>query len=1454
MVDARAVSEGHLAPRLPEHDDPAREHDDPVEELFEDQVKCADLLVISKSDQVDEAALGAVEAVLEREARPATRRLRSTGSGLPASVLLGLDAEAEANMAGRDSHHDGEHEPHDHDDFDSFVVDGPQFGTVDEARGRIERILNAPGVLRVKGRVGIEGRSAPLVVQGVGNRLETFFEPGSGDQSPCRHWARQYRSAGHPFGPVGLMHLTAADIERIDDGEAAVDLEQSPGDIVFLSAADSELTGLARALGELSDFPLSFRMANIMRLGHPLSVDLYLERTVASAKLVVVRIIGGHAYWTYGLDELRALSRREGFALIVVSGDARWDGGLEAFCSVPIEQARALWRLLVEGGPSNLKAALEAMAALAAGGNEVAAPEVVPAAGFYLPDRGLADFEEALSAAGTDRPAVPIIFYRSVLLGGLTDPVDSIFRALSKKGLAALPIFVVSIRDREAVNFLEETLAETSPALIINTTAFAASGGKGKRTVLDAPGRPVLQAVLAGSSEEAWQDSLRGMTPRDLTMNVVLPEVDGRIGTRAVSFKAESLDPTTDSRITVYRPVADRVAVLAEQAERWVRLGAKQAGERRVALILSNYPNRDGRIGNGVGLDAPESTVRLVKAMADAGYVTDGFPDDSASLMELLLAGVTNAEEREKPAEIEPVRLTLAAYCQWLKALPEESGKTLEERWGPPEKDPFFRDGAFELPVHRFGNLAVGVQPARGYNIDPKATYHDPDLVPPHGYLAFYVWLRQVFDADAIVHVGKHGNLEWLPGKALGLSKTCWPEIALGPTPLIYPFIVNDPGEGMQAKRRSSAVIVDHLMPALARAEIHGDLAKLETLIDEYYLATGIDQRRRQYLRDEILSLAASTGLDRDLGFTVEDGDAVLQELDAHLCELKELQIRDGLHILGQSPTGRQRAETLVSLARNPRGSKAASDASLLRAIAEGLGLGNFDPLDCDMAEPWSGPRPEQLQSVLNTPWRTAGDTVERLEVFALYQVESGCVPALNHAKDQTGAVLAGIRDTIAPALDESGIKEVASVLAALDGRFVRPGPSGAPSRGRPEVLPTGRNFFSVDVRAVPTPAAWALGQKGAEALALRYFQDEGEWPRSIALSAWSTSNMRTGGDDIAQVLALIGAEPQWQGETGRVTGFRVKTLSELERPRIDVTLKISGMFRDSFPEQIDLIDSAMRAVGRLKEPDDANPIAAANREALAEITGRGIDERVAERLVGSRIFGAKPGAYGAGMQALIDEGIWSNRADFTDAFLAWGGFVYGGGYQGEAARERLADRLREADAVLHNQDNREHDLLDSDDYYQFQGGLAATIETLKGEAVPVYHGDNARPEKPVVRSLKEEIARTVRGRAANPKWIAGVMRHGYKGAFEIAATVDYLFAYAAMTDAVGDHHFDQLFDAYIADESVRCFLAENNAPALKEIAARFREAIDRGLWSPRSNSAYDRLSALSDRMMEAAP
>jgi len=1235
------------------------------------------------------------------------------------------------------------------------------------------------------------------------------------------------------------MHLPRGEGRALGASEEAVDLGQTPGEIVVLSAADTDIAGLAAARRRLpDDFPAT-RLANWMALGHPLSVDLYSDRVLAQARIVVIRLLGGASYWSYGVEEAQRVARARRSLLVVVPGDQRWDAEVACLSTVPLDAAERLWRCFAEGGVPNLERALRYAASLIGAAPTPDAAERLPTAGLY---------DLALPPLPSEAPTAAIVFYRSLVQAGQVAPVEALGQALARRGMRPLAVFVSSLKDAADAAFVEDVFDRARPGIVLNATAFALSGFESASgTILDGGSRPVLQVTFAGTSEAEWRASTRGLSPKDLVMNVVLPEVDGRIITRAVSFKeGQAFDPLTECSPAAHRPLPDRVEFVAELANRWVRLGRTPAADKRVAIVLSNYPSRDGRMANGVGLDAPASTAVLIEALAEAGYQVEGAPRSAEALIGLLLSGPTNAAGRERAGG---VTLRLADYERFFKGLPPELCGKVEARWGPAENDPFVRDGAFALAAHRFGNVAIGLQPARGYDLDPATSYHDPALVPPHAYFAFHAWLREGFGAHALVHMGKHGNAEWLPGKALALSAECFPEAALGAMPLVYPFIVNDPGEGAQAKRRTAAVVVDHLMPPMVRAESHGAAAELETLIDEYAAASAYDPRRAGLVAAQARDLARAHGFDRDLGIRL-DGDDALARLDEHVCDLKDMQIRGSLHVLGQSPQGELRAETIVALTRLPRGGSE-GDASILRALAADLDLDGFDPLAPTASAAWEGPRPPALAAILPPPWRSEGDTVERLEALALDLVR-GRAPEPGWRR--TKAVLGAIRDDIAPRLDVSGPREIAAVLDALAGRFVPPGPSGAPTRGRPDCLPSGRNFFSVDVRAVPTRAAYDLGKRSADLLLTRYLQEEGEWPKALALSAWGTANMRTGGDDIAQALALLGVRPAWQAGTQRVEGVEVVPLSELGRPRVDVTLRISGFFRDAFPTQIALFHEAVAAVSERDEPADANPVRARIREDAVRLIAEGLGPEEARRVASFRVFGSMPGAYGAGLQTLIESGVWAERRDLAEAFLEWSAYAYGVGAEGTAARGALETRLAAVDLVLHNQDNREHDLLDSDDYYQFMGGLAASVESLRGRPVPVYHGDHSRPERPVVRTLRHEIGRVVTGRAANPKWIAGMMRHGYKGAFEMAATVDYLFAFAATTDAVGNHHFEQLYAAYIEDEEVRGFMARHNPPALAETASRFLEAEQRGLWTPRRNSAHDTLLALASGAAEDGP
>ncbi|MEM9007391.1 MAG: cobaltochelatase subunit CobN, partial [Cyanobacteria bacterium P01_F01_bin.86] len=965
------------------------------------------------------------------------------------------------------------------------------------------------------------------------------------------------------------------------------------------------------------------------------------------------------------------------------------------------------------------------------------------------------------------------------------------------------------------------------------------------------------------------------------------------------------------------------------------------------------------------------------KALKMEGYTVSDIPEDGNALIHRLTQTVTNDRESQ---ELRPVSqsLTLEEYRQFFASLPPDVQSGIQQRWGPPAAEFSGQNDRWQnladasehsrqvghcdrempasfalagmahstrgegiMPVSglRLGNVFVGIQPSRGYDKDPSLNYHAPDLEPTHAYLGFYAWLRNHFQAHAVIHVGKHGNLEWLPGKGIGLSQNCYPEAALGPLPHLYPFIVNDPGEGAQAKRRAQAVIVDHLTPPLTRAELYGPLQQLEGLVDEYYEAQTLDPTRLPRIRDRILLSLQETQLLTDLRerfakvgelkgtagaegtagtegaegrpaaggkqvsqrdedpwplqsetaepdsirhllpegpnpqeFGTRDFATLLPTVDGYLCELKEAQIRDGLHILGRCPEGRQLRDLLIAIARHP----APGRLGLARAIVEDWQL-DFDPLTDDFAQFWTGakglatdpaePSSRQEQGKNGQPGagfpqlnvlpasivkalsdcRTIGDAVTVLEEQAAVWVElliqSQPLPDWLTAEDfpHLTQELKWIEDSLLPKLQQT-TQEIQALLAGLTGAYVPSGPAGAPTRNRPDVLPTGRNFYAVDIRAIPTESAWDVGRKAAAALVERYTQENGEYPQSIGLSMWGTATMRTGGDDLAEALALMGVRPVWDGPSRRVVDFEILPVALLGRPRVDVTLRISGFFRDAFPNLIDLFDQAVVAVSQLSEPPEDNPLAARVARETDNWQAQGLDAMQAAVRSRYRIFGSKPGAYGAGLQGLIEAQNWTTDDDLARAYINWSSYAYGQHAQGRSAPEAFQARLKQMQVVLQNQDNREHDLLDSDDYYQFQGGLTVAVRSLRGASPQIYFGDHAVPENPQVRSLQQEIARVYRSRVVNPKWIAGVMRHGYKGAFEMAATVDYLFAYDATTHCVADHMYEGIAKTYLLEEKTRQFIQEFNPWALRDMAERLLEAHQRHLWISAPQTMLDAL------------
>ena len=1206
------------------------------------------------------------------------------------------------------------------------------------------------------------------------------------------------------------------------DTEGVVFIEQTPAPIIILTAADTDIQMLATAVNQLpSDFP-EVRVANILNLQQELSIDTYADTVLSHAKVIILRLLGGRAYWSYGLEVVKEIAAENDILLFILPGDDRPDPTLISHSTVSLSLVNKLWHYFIEGGIENCRHSLQFVADLGCGKN-YQPPQVksVPRVGIYS--------SPFLPKTETTQGNIAILFYRAHYLAGNTAPIDLLCEKVAQKNLSPLPIFVSALSQEEIQAEVLEYCQNVE--LILNTTSFSLAkfGDEQQSSFWQQLDVPVLQVILSGGTKQQWEDGMQGLSPRDVAMNIALPEVDGRIITRAISFKSsQQWNQQLETDVVGYEPVIDRATFVVNLAQNWVNLSQTPNSEKKVALILANYPNKDGRIANGVGLDTPESCVKILQALQADGYTISSLPQTGDELIQWLTEGITNDSEGWS---YRPVKqsLSLATYQDYFATLPEKVQSEITQRWGE------IKTKTFPIPGIQLGNIFVGIQPSRGYDLDPTLNYHSPDLEPTPNYLAFYFWLRYQFQTQAIIHVGKHGNLEWLPGKSISLSNTCYPEITLASLPHFYPFIVNDPGEGSQAKRRAHGVILDHLTPPLTRAELYGKLQQLEGLIDEYYEAQTLDPSRLPLIADKITDLVTSENLHQDLGMAEFDRNRISEFLtlaDGYLCELKEAQIRDGLHIFGQCPQARQLRDLILSIARSPGN----NHLGITRSIAQSYHL-NFDPLTDDYSLSFSLPKthaslPETLKENLSH-CRIIGDAVEAIEIAAAKLIEDHILEnkSFSSLPSPLQKELTWIQNHLLPNLQLTP-EEIKHLLQGLNGKYVSPGASGAPTRGRPDVLPTGRNFYSVDIRGIPTETAWDVGRKAAEMLIERYTQDNGEYPQSLAISVWGTSTMRTGGDDIAQAFALMGVKPIWDGISRRVVDFEIIPLSVLQRPRVDVTLRISGFFRDGFPNLINLFNQVTEAVSNLDENSQDNPLAKQVQTETKYWQEQGLSLEEANARSRYRIFGSKPGAYGAGLQGLIEAQNWQTDEDLARAYINWSSYAYTEKGIGKAAPEAFTQRLENLQVVLHNQDNREHDLLDSDDYYQFQGGLTAAIRSITGKNPQTYFGDNSVMEKPKVRQLSEEITRVYRSRVVNPKWMEGVMRHGYKGAFEMAATVDYLFAYDATAQCVEDYMYEGIAKTYLFDETVQTFLQNKNPWAMRDIAERLLEANQRGMWN----------------------
>jgi cobaltochelatase CobN len=1223
-----------------------------------------------------------------------------------------------------------------------------------------------------------------------------------------------------------------------------------PANLLLLSTADTDLLAASQA-------GVGWRVANPARVGLD-SVPPLLD----GVEVVVVRLLGGRRAWEEGLDAVIST----GIPTVVLSGEAAPDAELMSLSTVPAGAVTEALAYLREGGSENLANLAGFLRdTLLLTGEAFDPPRSLPTYGVRA-GRTITD---------DDRPVVGIVYYRAHEISGNTAFVDALAEAVEAAGAQPLPVFCGTLRgldpsseeNAELFALLEKCDVLVTTLLAAGGTIAADASAGGADDAWDAGALasldiPLIQGLALTSTREQWLDSNAAISPLDAATQVAIPEFDGRLITIPFSFKAYDAEG-----IASYAPDLERCARLAGIAVAQARLRHVEPKDKKLALVLSSYPTKHARIGNAVGLDTPASAVVILGKLQEAGYdlgnldLADlqGAEGADGLIHRLIAAGGHDVDWLTDEQLANAVaKVPLQTYAKWFGKTPETLRQAMIEAWGEAPGELYVdRSGpepAIALAALRFGNVVLMIQPPRGFGENPVAIYHDPDMAPSHHYLAAYRWLEATeeeggFGAHAVVHLGKHGTLEWLPGKGIGMAADCAPDAVLGNLPLVYPFIVNDPGEGTQAKRRGHAVIVDHLVPPMARAETYGDMAKLEYLLDEYATVSALDPDKLPTLRAQIWTLIQAAQLHHDLHTDSrpedEEFDEFVLHLDGYLCEIKDVQIRDGLHILGGGPEGEARVNLVLAVLRANQmwGGRSGAVRGLRAALADTFGVDEAAML----ADPGKAvPELADLATLADLPAVSGADGVDLLEAVARKLVvgmetlgwDAAKVPVvvaevLGRASAGVTASLSFAATEVVPRLARTG-DELTNVLRALDGRFIEAGPSGSPTRGLVNVLPTGRNFYAVDPKAIPSRNAWDVGVALAESLLNRHKAETGEWPRSVGLTVWGTSAMRTQGDDLAEVLWLLGCRPVWDEASRRVTGFEVVGLDELQRPRVDVTIRISGFFRDAFPHVVQLLDQAVRTVASLDEPADSNYLKAHVDADVAD----GNDLRSST----ARVFGSKPGSYGAGLLPLVDARNWRTDAELAEVYAVWGGYAYGKDLDGAEARPSMERAYARIQVAAKNADTREHDIMDSDDYFQYHGGMVAMVRHLTGSNPKAYIGDSAVPAQVKTRTLEEETKRVFRARVVNPRWMAAMQRHGYKGAFEMAATVDYLFGYDATAGVVDDWMYETLTTEYVANEEIAEFFRRSNPWARHGIAERLLEAAQRGLWAEPSDEALETL------------
>lgn len=1198
--------------------------------------------------------------------------------------------------------------------------------------------------------------------------------------------------------------------------------------IAFVSTIDSDDLIFEEAYEKVKDY-LEFRILN-----SNYSEEEFKEflEFVKKSNVVFTKLMGGKDTFK-GFDKLKKVTQKYNIPFIPLPTVNEVHPDLLDAITVDEEVRKKVMKYLSYEGVENYKNLLLYLASTFGNSSiKYDEPKPTPWQGIYYRGKYFEDLKKYLSFLGIseeelkEKPTIGILFYRNWFIANNIDYVDYLIDIIERKGGIPIGVFSSHLKnDLGALGTLETFKrffyinGKSVIDVLINTTMFTLSMGIRDDYLEEEPqflkelNTPILQGIISTGYIEEWEGSKRGLNPIDLVIGMAMPEFDGAIIHFPIGGKKKIKEGRVGVPIVKYKPIGDRCEKIVDLALKYADLKLKNNRNKKIAIIFHNYPPRNDKIASAFGLDSPESVVNIMKELKKRGFLVEKLYKNGNELIENMLNYVTNDKRflTEEKIKKSVGSVDREAYEKWFNSLSEKVRKELIEHWGSIPGDVMNFNGELIIPGIINGNIFISLQPPRGFGEDPSKIYHCPDLPPSHYYIAFYKWIRDVFKADAIIHMGKHGSLEWLPGKCVGLSKDCYPDINME-LPNIYPYIVNNPGEGTQAKRRSYATIISHLIPPMTISDLYGELSELEGCIEEYYEVES--KEKREFLRKRILEKIKELKLDEDLldGRVIEKVDIefedLLDKIHDYLEEIKYRQINEGLHIMGVPLEEEKLINMIFMIVRY--------QFDYLKMISEVLNY-NWEELN---------EHPGKYQKLIDEVYKYG---ISLLQEYSRYNFQEECIdrlktfPINNNLRNVLKIVSKIYRKLM------SVEEEIKHTVDALEGCYVPPRVAGAPTKDI-NCLPTGRNFYSCNPQEIPTKSAYEMGKRLAEDLIRKYLEEEGKYPEYLGIVIWGSPTMRTRGDDIGEVLYLLGVKPVWN-KMGRVTGIEVIPLEELKRPRIDVTLRVSGLFRDTFPQVIELIDEAIRKVANLPEPEEMNFVKKHYREEVEEKIKKGIDEKIAREISLYRIFSDKPGTYGAGVANLIDEKNWKSIEDLAKVYVQWGGYAYGKGVYGVDAREEFINRLSKIELTVKNEDSQEWDIFEGDDFNSYHGGLIAAVTYYSGRQPKSYVGDTSNRSRIKTKHLKEEGKLIFRSKIMNPKWIKGMKRHGYKGAADFSKYIDNIFAWDCTSNIIDDWMYEEIANRYVFDKDMEEFFRKNNPYALMNIIERLLEAIERGKW-----------------------